>query len=292
MSLENKTSEIEETEVVELEAMEAETDSGEVVNTVKMTKIKDFSDGNKTVHTILLVASIFLGLFIWYVVTLFPKPATFLSTPAAVWSITVQRIQQGYYFADVWASLQRVLIGYSLAMLCAIPMGFLMGWYRTVRSLSNAWLQFFRTIPPIATIPIMVVAFGTGEQSKIAIIFIAVFLSSAITIYQGIRETDRTLVKAAYTFGAHDSDIFLYVALPASFPYILVAARSGLAGAFTTLIAAEMTAAVIGIGARIQIASGAARMDMVMMGILTIGILGFVFDRIILIIEKRLTRWK
>ncbi len=259
---------------------------------IKMRKVKDFGDGNKTTHTILLVASIFLGFLIWYLASLIPKVASFLSTPAAVWKITIERIQGGYYFVDVWASLKRVLSGYALGMLFAIPAGFLMGWYRVFRSLSNAWLQFFRTIPPIATIPIMVVAFGTGEQSKIAIIFFAVFLTSTITIYQGIMETDRTLIKAAYTFGARDGDLFLYVTLPSAFPYILVAARTALAGSFTTLIAAEMTAATIGLGARIQIASGAARMDMVMMGIISIGILGFVFDRILLLVEKRLTRWK
>lgn len=258
----------------------------------KMRKIKDFGDGNKTTHTILLVVSIFLGFLLWFLASLSPKVASFLSTPAAVWKITIERIQGGYYFVDVWASLKRVLSGYALGMVFAIPAGFLMGWYRAVRSLSNAWLQFFRTIPPIATIPIMVVAFGTGEQSKIAIIFFAVFLTSTITIYQGIMETDRTLVKAAYTFGARDSDLFMFVTLPASFPYILVAARIALAGSFTTLIAAEMTAATVGLGARIQIASGAARMDMVMMGIISIGILGFVFDRLLLVVEKRLTRWK
>ena len=79
-------------------------------------------------------------------------------------------------------------------------------------------MQFFRTIPPIATIPIMVVAFGVGEKSKIAIIFVCTFLSSSITIYQGIKETDKVLIKAAYTFGAGDLDLFLNVTLPAAFP--------------------------------------------------------------------------
>lgn len=267
--------------------------SSETTPRISMRKLKDFSDGNKTVHTILLVSSIVLGILAWYLITkFFEKPAVFLSTPEAVVKVTIQRIKQGYYFGDVWASLKRVLIGYALGLGCAIPFGFLMGWYRIVRSLSEAWIQFLRTIPPIATIPIMVVAFGVGEQSKIAIIFVAVFLSSSITIYQGIKETDRILIKAAYTFGARDGDIFLNVTLPAAFPYILVAARAGLAGSFTTLIAAEMTGATIGLGARIQIASGAARMDIVMMGIISIGLLGFLFDRLILLIEKRLTRWK
>ena len=259
---------------------------------IKMRKLKDFSDSKAQKYRVLLWVRIILGPVIWYVITLFDKPSLFLSTPHAVWAVTLQRIRDGYFFADIWASLKRVLIGYALGMACAIPMGFLMGWYRGFRSVTEPWLQFFRTIPPIATIPIMVVAFGVGENSKIAIIFIATFLSSSITIYQGIKEIDRTLIKAAYTFGANDGELFLYVTLPAAFPYILVAARAALAGSFTTLIAAEMTGATIGLGARIQIASGAARIDIVMMGIITIGILGFIFDQLLLFVEKQLTKWK
>lgn len=259
---------------------------------IKMRKLKDFSDSSGKRHKLLLICGILLGPLIWFLLTRFEKPALFLSTPEAVWAVTVQRIKDGYFFGDLWASLRRVLSGYALGMLCAIPMGFLLGWYKTLRTLVEPWLQFFRTIPPIATIPIMVVAFGIGENSKVAIIFVASFLGSSITIYQGIKETDKVLIKAAYTFGARDSDLFFNVTLPAAFPYILVAARTALAGSFTTLIAAEMTGATIGLGARIQIASGAARIDMVMMGIITIGILGFIFDQLLLRIEKRLTRWK
>lgn len=259
---------------------------------IKMRKLKDFSDTSAKKYKLLLICGILLGPLVWFFVTRFETPALVLSTPEAVWAVTVQRIRDGYFFDDIWASLRRVLSGYALGMSCAIPMGFLMGWYKSLRTVAEPWLQFFRTIPPIATIPIMVVAFGIGEKSKIAIIFMSAFLSSSITIYQGIKETDKVLIKAAYTFGARDSDLFLHVTLPAAFPYILVAARQALAGSFTTLIAAEMTGAMAGLGARIQIASGAARIDIVMMGIITIGVLGFIFDQTLLHLEKRLTRWK
>lgn len=100
------------------------------------------------------------------------------------------------------------------------------------------------------------------------------------------------MIKAAYTFGAKDREIFLSVTLPASLPYILIAARAALAGSFTTLIAAEMTGATVGLGARIQLASSVARIDLVMLGIFTIGVFGFAFDRLLLLLEKLLTRWK
>ncbi len=260
--------------------------------TVKMRKIKNFNEENSAKHTIMIVMSMVCLFILWFVVSRFPKPAGFLSSPEKVFQLFVERIRDGYFWPDVTSSLRRVFVGYILGMLVAIPVAFMMGWYKGVRSLIEPWIQFLRTIPPLAYIPIMVVAFGVGEKAKYAIIFLATFLTVSVTVCQGVLEIDKVLVKAAYTFGARDRDIFLSVTLPASFPYILIAARSALAGAFTTLIAAEMTGATVGLGARIQLASSVSRIDMVMLGIFTIGIFGFFLDRLLLLIEKLLTRWK
>lgn len=259
---------------------------------LKMRKLKDFGSGNEKINRLLIGVSVLMALLLWTVVTMFGKAELFLSTPKIVWNLFVDRLASGYFWPDVWTSLSRVFYGYIMGMCVAIPVAFLMGWYRPVRNLIEPWIQFLRTIPPIAYIPIMVVAFGIGENSKVAIIFIAAFLTCSITVTQGILEIDKVLVKAAYTFGAKDRDLFFHIILPASLPYILIAARTALAGSFTTLIAAEMTGASTGLGARIQLASGAARIDLVMLCILVIGILGFIFDRLLLGLEKRLTRWK
>ena len=167
-----------------------------------------------------------------------------------------------------------------------------MGWYPKVRALIDPWIQFFRTIPPIALIPLVILAMGLSEMAKYTIIFIAVFLVSVVTIYQGIREVDKTLVKAAYTFGARDINIFLSVMIPAAFPFILVAARLGIATALTTLIASEMTGATYGLGARITSAQQFMNVSVVLLGIITIGIIGFILDRVLLFVEKKLTKWK
>lgn len=259
---------------------------------VKMRKIKNFDDKNSVRHAVMVTISMTCLFLLWFAVSRFSKPAGFLSKPEIVFTLLLERLESGYFWPDVTASLQRVFVGYVLGMAVAIPVAFAMGWYKSIRSLLEPWIQFLRTIPPLAYIPIMVVAFGVGERAKYAIIFLATFLTASITVCQGILEIDKTLVKAAYTFGARDDDIFLFITLPASLPYILIAARSALAGAFTTLIAAEMTGATVGLGARIQLASSVARIDMVMLGIFTIGIIGFVLDRILLLVEKALTRWK
>ncbi len=259
---------------------------------IKMRKLKDFSDGNPTTRNILNVSSIFVGVLVWFLITLIPSINTFLASPQQVISALGQEVQAGRYFKDIWASLQRVLVGFIVALACAIPVSFLMGWYPKVRALIDPWIQFFRTIPPIALIPLVILAMGLSEMAKYTIIFIAVFLVSVVTIYQGIREVDKTLVKAAYTFGARDINIFLSVMIPAAFPFILVAARLGIATALTTLIASEMTGATYGLGARITSAQQFMNVSVVLLGIITIGIIGFILDRVLLFVEKKLTKWK
>ena len=260
--------------------------------TYRQRKLKNFGDEKPAAKNLMICLSMVCFFLLWFVVSRFEKPASFLSRPETVFALLIQRLEESYYWPDVLASLRRVLVGYLLGMAAAVPVAFVMGWYRPVRNLVEPWIQFLRTIPPLAYIPIMVVAFGVGEQAKYAIIFLATFLTTSIMVCQGILEIDKVLIKAAYTFGAGDRDIFWHVTLPASIPYILIAARAALAGSFTTLIAAEMTGATVGLGARIQLASSVARIDLVMLGIFTIGIFGFLFDRLLLLLEKWLTVWK
>ena len=282
-----------EKKATEIASVDVGTISAPTRNITGTRKMKDFSDGVKWKHTLLMICSVIIGFGLWWLLSAtVPKVSQFLSSPTAVWDALVTRVELGWYWDDLKDSFIRVLIGYSIALVASIPTAFLMSWYRPVRGLIDPWIQFLRTIPPIAIIPIMVAAFGVGEPPKYAIIFLAVYLSMTVTIYQGIRNVDLTLVKAAYTFGARDRNLFLGVIIPSSFPFILTAMRLGVGAALTTLIAAEMTGANTGLGAMIQSASQTNRIDIVMMGIITIGIIGFALDRLLLVLEKALTRWK
>lgn len=259
----------------------------------KPRKLKDFSDGNQRTRMILMTASIICGFLLWYLITLIPSINTFLASPRQVLNALISEASaNGRYFKDVTISLQRVLIGFGLAFIVSIPVAFLMGWYPKVRTIIEPWIQFFRTIPPIALIPLVILAMGLGEPPKYTIIFIAAFLVMVVTIYQGIKEVDKTLVKAAYTFGATDRNLFFDIMIPAAFPFILVGARLGMAASLTTLIAAELTGTIFGLGARIQGAQQFMDTSIVLLGIITIGIIGFVLDKILLLIEKKLTKWK
>jgi NitT/TauT family transport system permease protein len=259
----------------------------------KTRKLKDFGDGPVRRRVFLTVLSIVAGFFLWYLISLIPSIRTFLASPDQVLNALVSEAKaNGRYFQDISISLKRVLTGYFLAFICAVPVAFLMGWYPVIRNLVEPWIQFFRTIPPIALIPLVILALGLGESAKHAIIFVAAFMVMVVTIYQGVREVDKTYIKAAYTFGARDWNLFFDIMIPSSFPFILVAARLGMAASLTTLIAAELTGTTYGLGARIQGAQQFMNTSVVLLGIITIGVIGYILDKLLLLAEKKLTRWK
>jgi NitT/TauT family transport system permease protein len=256
-------------------------------------KLKDFSDGSRKRKLILTLVSILGGCALWYALSRVPSIGTFLAGPREVFgALLAESNADGRYFKDIAISLQRVLVGFGLAFICAVPAGFLMGWYPVVRSLTEPWIQFIRTIPPIALIPLVVLALGLGEAAKHTIIFLVAFTVMVVTIYQGVHEVDKIYIKAAYTFGAEDRHLLVDIIIPSAFPYILVAARLGISASFTTLIAAEMTGTIFGLGARIQGAQQFMNTQVVLLGIITIGVIGYTLDRLLLAAEKTLAKWK
>ena len=258
----------------------------------KSKKLKDFNEGSQNIRMITMIASLITGILVWYLLSKGRIVGIILAGPDNVIVALQEEWIAGRLQKNIFYSVWRVMGGFSLAFLTAIPVAFLSGWYTTFKNIVDPWLQFFRTIPPIALIPLVILFMGIGEEAKLTVIFISAFLVMVVTVYQGIRNIDLTLVKAAYTFGASDFDIFYRVIVPASFPFILVAARLGISTSLTTLIAAELTGSIFGLGNMIQEAQLYFRMDKVMLGILCIGIIGFALDRTILLMEKRLTRWK
>jgi NitT/TauT family transport system permease protein len=190
------------------------------------------------------------------------------------------------------ASLFRVLTGFLLGVALAIPAGFLMGWYWLARGLFEPWVQFFRTIPPLALIPLVIVILGIGENARIFVIFLASFLSCVLAVFQGVRNVDVTLINAARVLGAKDRTIFARVVVPASTPFIFVGTRVALGASWATLVASELVAAPTGLGRMMQSASQFLQTDRIVVGIIIIGILGFAMDRLILLAERRLTSWQ
>ncbi|MDY4041579.1 MAG: ABC transporter permease [Collinsella sp.] len=218
-------------------------------------------------------------------------PAVF-APPQEVWAALVSKAESGVLLQHVWASLSRVLVGFGLAFVTSIPVAFLMAWYEPFRHVVEPWIQFIRNIPPLAYVFLLIAWLGIGQQSKIAVIFIAAFLVMVVTIYQGVKGVDMTLIKAARVLGARQRDIFFKVTIPASTPFILVAARLGLSTSLTTLMASEIVGGDRGIGMMIQQASGYYEMDVVLLGIIMLGIIGICFEKIVRYLERRFTGWQ
>lgn len=241
---------------------------------------------------ILYLASLVAGLLLWTVASFLNREKALVPYPTHVLGTMWSSLLSGALLTHTLTSLSRVFVGFLIGILLSIPAGFLMGWYDSFRGLLEPWIQFLRTIPPIALTPLVIIFIGIGEEAKIFLIFLSTFLPATIAVFQGVRNVDLTLLKAARVLGAGDRAIFLNVVVPASFPYILVGMRIGLGSAWATLVASELIAATRGVGQMMQNAAMYFQVDVIMVGIIVIGCLGVFMDRGLLWLENRLTGWQ
>lgn len=250
----------------------------------------EVSGGRVKRHYVLTGASLVAGLLLWQGLS-FVLPSI-VSSPVEVAATAVASFESGSLVANGLYSIVRVLVGFTAALVLAIPAGFMLSWYDTPRSLLDPWIQIFRMIPPIALIPLVIIYFGIGEVAKVFVIFFASFLLMLITVYQGTRLVDPSWIRAARVLGANDRTLFLRVILPASVPSILTAMRLGIATAWTTLVAAELVAASHGLGYMILQASQYFQMPTVYLGIVVIGFVGYGMDRLVLLLDRKLAYWR
>jgi NitT/TauT family transport system permease protein len=247
--------------------------------------------GARTVPTILLnLIALVVGVAAWAVVA--SAGLADVPGPLSVGSKAVDLLKDGTLVQDALASLRRVFLGFALGTLLAVPVGFLMGWYPVARGLLEPYIQFFRTIPPLAIIPLAIVLMGIGETPKIFVIFLAAFLSSVVAAFQGVVGVDNTLINAARVLGAPDRVIFLKVVIPAATPFLLVGMRIGLGSAWATVVAAELIAADKGLGYEMMHAQTYYDIPTIFVGLITIGVIGLLMDRLLLLAERRLTGWQ
>ena len=155
--------------------------------------------------------------------------------------------------------------------LVAVPVGFLLGWYRPARTFADPMINFFRALPPIALIPLVIVYFGVDEIAKLVILFYASFFSGVIVMYEGVSQITPLYIRVAQTLGAGEFEIFRKVIIPLTVPHILTALRVALGVAWATLVASELIAAQRGLGAMIQNASTYFLLDVIYVGIICIG---------------------
>jgi NitT/TauT family transport system permease protein len=229
----------------------------------------------------------------WYAIWAsgFINPAL-IPTPHNVAAKAWELLTRENLVRDIWASTQRVFIGVALGILCAVPVGFVLGWYKQVRVFIDPVINFFRALPPIALIPLVIVYFGVDELAKTVILFYAAFFSGVIVMYEGIAQISPLYVRVARTLGATDGEIFRKVIIPLTVPHILTALRVALGVAWATLVASELIAAQQGLGALIQNASSYFLLDVIYVGIICIGLIALLMDMALRRASASLVAWQ
>ena len=212
-------------------------------------------------------------------------------TPHAVAARFVELIQTRLPL-DILMSTRRVLIGVILGIALAVPVGFVLGWYPSIRSFVDPLINFFRALPPIALIPLVIVYFGVDEVAKVVILFYASFFAGVIVMYEGISQISPIYVRVSRTLGATDSEIFAKVIVPLAVPHMLTALRVALGVAWATLVASELIAAQRGLGALIQNAGSFFQLDIIYVGIICIGFIALFMDLALRVIARRLVSWQ
>ena len=239
-----------------------------------------------------LIISFLVAMLLWFFLSVNEKTArSFPFLPAIIEALGTV-ISRGILAEDFISSMISVLAGFALGFVTAVPVAFLMAWYLPVRNILEPWIQFIRNIPPLAYVPLVVIAVGVGRKPQIIVIWLATFLIMTVTIYQGVRNVDETLLKAARVLGAKDKDLFIKVVFPATTPFILTAVRLGVSVALTTLIAAESTGASAGMGMRIRSFSNSFEVAPMLLYIILLGIIGITSEKIIKTLERKLTGWQ
>ena len=190
------------------------------------------------------------------------------------------------------ASLIVVVIGYLIGVAAGLPTGIFMAWYKPVDYVVRPIFDFLRTIPGVAWIPVVTVWLGIGLKAKAAIIFVNVFVGTVVNVYSGIKQTNEVHIWVAQIFGAGKSEILWKVAIPSALPYIFTGLKVSLSMAWLGIVAAELLASQSGLGYMIQVARSLGRPDLVIVGMLTIGLIGALLTVALELLEKILVKGK
>jgi NitT/TauT family transport system permease protein len=201
-------------------------------------------------------------------------------------------VYKGTWLANVQYSASRVVVGFVMAMVVAIPLGLMIGWSRITAVMLDPMVQMFRPIPITAWLPFSIAAFGITNMGSISLIFLGGFFAIVVNATQGARDVDKNLVRAALMMGASPWTLLLRVILPAALPNIFTGMRLGLGIAWTAVVAAEMVAVKSGLGYVLWDAYYVGRMDIVFADMASIGMMGFLSDRLIIWIERRVLTWR
>lgn len=251
----------------------------------------------KLKYTLISVASIAAFLSVWYLVTdvfhIFPSstfPSPVKVAQAFIRKLTVKTPDGGTLATHLAASLKVALYGYLLGIGIGVPLGILMGWFRKVDLIVKPIFDLVRPIPPVGWIPLMILWLGIGMRAKATVIFVSAVTPSIINAYTGIKQTNSVHIWVARTFGAKSLGTLIKVGIPSALPMIFAGLKVSLGASWMALVAAEMLASTEGLGYMIQMNRMVGKADNIMVGMITIGLVGAMLTWILEKLENKLVK--
>lgn len=248
---------------------------------------------SKLKYYLISAAAVVVFLLAWYLATdvfhLFRY--NMLPSPVKVAISFVEKLSSpipdgNTLWVHIRSSLTVVLVGYVIGVAVGIPLGIFMAWYKPVDYMVRPAFDFLRVVPGVAWIPVFTVWLGIGLKAKAAIIFMNVFVGTVVNVYSGIKQTNEIHIWVAQTFGASRMEILRRIAIPSALPYLFTGLKVSLSMAWLGIVAAELLASQSGLGYLIQVSRNLGRADLVMVGMITIGLIGALLTVLLEVLER------
>ena len=264
----------------------------------RIAMVQERKRRTQQMYMMLSVTGVAVFLLIWEIVSdTGIANSRYLAAPSTILKLFITKLTDpnpdgAVLGVNILASLQVSLTGFFLAIIIGIPLGLLMGWYGGFESFIRPIFELIRPIPPVSWIPLTIVWLGIGLPAKAFIVFFSAFVPCVINAYTGIKQTSPVLINFAKTCGASNFTIFWKIGIPSSMTMVFAGVRVALGNAWATLVAAEMLAASSGLGYMILMGRQFARPDLILLGIVIIGIIGVIFTAILSKVENTVLGWK
>jgi taurine transport system permease protein len=250
-----------------------------------------------SIETAITIATFVVIIAAWYIITKFKLISDiFVPSPGKVIHSFIDTSINGYkgsllvkHLAD---SMFRLLAAYLIAAATGIPLGLASGYNSKIRAIFDPLVEFYRPLPPLAYYTVLIIWLGIGDVSKITLLYFAALAPIYIACMSGVKSIRQDYIQGAFTLGASKGQVFRHVIFPACLPYIFTGLRTSMGAAYSTLVAAEMVAALTGIGWMVLDASRFLRSDIIYMGIIVMGVTGIILDQLIRLLERKVIPWK
>jgi NitT/TauT family transport system permease protein len=245
-----------------------------------------------TARWTLTILSLAVPLLAWVVLSASKVVSpVFLPSPGRVLSAGWEMARSGELFADLWATAQRVLYGFGLAVIVSVPLGIVMGTFHAGRAVFEPVIGLLRYLPASAFIPLLIIWLGLGEPSKIAMLFIGTVFFNTLMTADVVRNVPRSIIDVSYTLGARRGEVLRKVVVPHSMPGIIDAIRVNAAAAWNFVVVAELVNATAGLGYRIVRAQRFLQTDRIFAVLVVIGLAGVTIDIALRLLRSRVGRW-